>query len=172
MIVKSTTQVGNPVIRKISKPVLATSVIAEKIIKDLIDSMRYHGLVGMAAPQIGVNKRIFVTEIRKTKTRKQREIDPVRVFVNPEITYLSRKQELGYEGCGSVANAGLFGNVRRARSVVVEAFDEKGRKFKLRATGLLARIIQHEFDHLEGRIFLDRLSETKSIMSREEYVRR
>ena len=77
--------------------------------------MRYHGLVGMAAPQIGINQRIFVSEIRRTKTRKQQETDPVRVFINPKITNFSRGQEAGYEGCGSVAYAGLFGSVRRAR---------------------------------------------------------
>ena len=79
----------------------------------------------------------------------------------------SREQVLGYKGCGSVANAGLFGNVKRARSVIVEAFNENGQKFKLSANGLLARIIQHETDHLDGKIFLDRLTDMKSLMSRE-----
>jgi len=134
--------------------------------------MRYQGLVGMAAPQIGINRRIFVSEIRKTKTRTRSGIDPVRSFINPKIINSSRKQVVGYEGCGSVACSGLFGNVKRAQSLTIEAFDEKGKKFKLYASGLLARIIQHETDHLDGEVFLDRLSDTKSLMSREEYLRR
>jgi peptide deformylase len=174
MIIRKTTQVGNPIIRKKSLPVkgILNSKRIRKITKDLIDSMRYHGLVGMAAPQIGINQRIFVSEIRKTKVRKPNEIDPVRVFINPKIISLSRENVSGYEGCGSVANAGLFASVKRAKSVVVIATDEKGKKFKLRAGGLLARIIQHETDHLDGKVFLDRLTDTKSIMSREEYLKR
>ena len=174
MVIKKTTQVGTPVIRKKSLPVKAifNSRKIKKIVKDLIDSMRYHNLVGMAAPQIGINQRIFVSEIRETKLRKSNETDPVRVFINPKIISLSRELVFGYEGCGSVANAGLFGKVRRAQSVVVEAFDKKGGKFRLRASGLLARIIQHENDHLDGKVFLDRLSDMESIMSREEYLKR
>jgi peptide deformylase len=172
MVIKNTTQVGNPVIRRKSKLVSQFSRQTKAIVKNLTDSMRYHDLVGMAAPQIGINQRIFVSEIRKTPTRKQREADPIRVFINPKIVSFSRKQTFDYEGCGSVAHGGLFGNVKRAQSVVVEAFDEKGSKFKLRAVGLLARIIQHEADHLEGRVFLDRMSDMKSLMSREEYLRR
>jgi peptide deformylase len=174
MIVKRATQVGNPVIRKKSASVrgILSSKKIGKIVRNLIDSMRYHNLVGMAAPQIGINRRIFVSEIRKTKMRRSSGDDPIRVFINPKIVSSSRGQVLGYEGCGSVANAGLFGSVKRARSVTVEACNEKGRKFKLRANGLLARIIQHETDHLDGKIFLDRLVDTKSLMSREEYLRR
>jgi peptide deformylase len=172
MIIKSATQVGHPIIRKRSAPVAVSSKAKNGIIKNLIDSMRYHGLVGMAAPQIGINKRIFVTEIRKTKYRTQRELDPVRVFINPKIVSMSRKKAFGYEGCGSVDAGGLFGSVARAHAVVVKAFDSKGKKFTLRANGLLARIIQHEFDHLEGKVFLDRMMDMKSIMSRGEYLRK
>lgn len=172
MVIKHATQVGNPIIRTKSKSVVVSSKRNRIIVKNLIDSMRYHGLVGMAAPQIGINKRIFVSEIRKTKSRRPRQLDLVRVFINPKILNLSREKVFDYEGCGSVAVSGLFGSVKRSRSVVVEAFDEKGKKFKLRANGLLARIIQHEFDHLEGKVFLDRLLNMKSILSREEYLRR
>ncbi|MGB7957949.1 MAG: peptide deformylase [Minisyncoccia bacterium] len=174
MIVKNATQVGNPIIRKKSASVrgIPNSKKTGRIVRNLIDSMRYHNLVGMAAPQIGINQRIFVSEIRKTKMRRSTGDDPVRVFINPRIMSSSREQVLGYEGCGSVANAGLFGNVKRARSVIVEAFNENGQKFKLSANGLLARIIQHETDHLDGKIFLDRLTDMKSLMSREEYLKR
>ncbi len=172
MIIKNATQVGNPIIRRRSRAVIhVASPAARRIVRNLIDSMRHHGLVGMAAPQIGINKRIFVTEIRKTKTRKQNELDPVRIFINPQITNRSQKQDAGYEGCGSVANAGLFGKVNRSYSVTVVAFDERGKRFKIRATDFLARIIQHENDHLDGKIFLDRMTDMGSIMSREEYLR-
>lgn len=144
----------------------------KKIVTNLTDSMRHHELVGMAAPQIGVNLRIFVTEVRKTKTRIQKETDPLRVFINPKIVKFSKRVVAGYEGCGSVANAGLFGAVKRPAEVVVTAFDQEGKRFKLYGKGLLARIIQHETDHLNGIVFLDRVSDTKSLISREEYIKR
>jgi peptide deformylase len=171
MIVKHATQIGNPVIRRRSKVVPRVSAPEiKRIAKNLIDSLRYHGLVGMAAPQIGINLRIFVTEIRKTQTRNPKEADAARVFINPKIVKRSRAQEEDYEGCGSVAYAGLFASVARSRTVTVEAFNEKGKKFTLQAAGLLARVIQHENDHLDGIVFLDRLPDMESVTSREELI--
>ncbi|MES2437393.1 MAG: peptide deformylase [Patescibacteria group bacterium] len=170
MIVKHATQVGNPIIRSKAKSVKnITSKETKKIIKDLVDSMHYHALVGMAAPQIGKSLRVFVTEIRQTKNRKPKDLDPIRVFINPEITYYSKKVALGYEGCGSVASSELFGKVPRSESIVIKAYNEKGEPFEFTAQGLLARVIQHEQDHIEGKVFLDRITDTESFMSRNEY---
>jgi peptide deformylase len=174
MIIKQVTQIGNPVIRAIAKPVPAKnikSVATKKIVRDLIDSMRHHNLVGMAAPQIGIGQRIFVTELRATSTRRTGERDGVRVFINPRITTFSKRKTAGGEGCGSVAYAGLFANVLRPHGVTVTAFNEKGIKFTLSATGLLAKVIQHETDHLNGKVFLDRLPNMVGLMSREEYTK-
>jgi len=173
MIHKEATQVGHPVIRaKAKKVVDATSVEIQKNIEDLVDSMRHHELVGMAAPQIGVGVRVFVTEIRKTKLRKTEAdgVDGLRVFVNPKIISISKKMVEGWEGCGSVACAGLFGKVKRPEKVVVEALNEKGEKFTLAAHGLLARVIQHETDHLNGMLFVD-AANSKTFMSRSEYLK-
>ncbi len=170
MIIKNATQVGDPVIRAKAKIADLTNKREIKvIIKNLIDSMRHHGLVGMAAPQIGKSVRIFVTEIRKSKTRTE-ELDELRVFINPRIISLSTKMEKGWEGCGSVACAGLFGKVARPDSLVVEALNEYGEKFRLNAAGLLARIIQHETDHLNGVLFVD-TADSKTYMSRNEYLK-
>lgn len=173
MIIKNITQVGNPIIRAKSKPVKSIkSKGIKRIIKNIADSMRYANLVGMAAPQIGINKRIFLTEIRKTPTRKMKSTDALRVFINPRIVVSSKKTWSAYEGCGSVAKAGLLGKVRRPLSVTVKAYNQKGDPFELKAKGWLARIIQHEMDHLDGRVFLDRLTDTKSLMSTNEYIKR
>jgi peptide deformylase len=172
MIIKSVTQVGNPIIRKKSKNVkLIVSPLVKKIIKDLKDSMRDSNLVGMAAPQIGHNLRIFVTEIRNTTLRKTKELDKLRVFINPKIVDVSNKKILGYEGCGSVAFSGIFGKVSRFTQITVIAYDENNKKFQYTAKGLLARVIQHEFDHLEGIVFLDKVIDKKSLMSKEEYIK-
>ncbi|MFA6422346.1 MAG: peptide deformylase [Candidatus Buchananbacteria bacterium] len=172
MIIRSVTQVGNPVIRKKSQKVDSVkSPEVKKIIKDLVDTMRSANLVGMAAPQIGVNLRIFVTGIRETVYRKTDNTESVRVFINPKIISKSKKQVLGFEGCGSVASAGIFSKVSRSSQITVEAFSEKNEKFVVKAKGLLARVIQHEYDHLEGVVFLDK-ADKKSLMSREEYLKR
>ncbi|MFZ2187776.1 MAG: peptide deformylase [Candidatus Moraniibacteriota bacterium] len=172
MIIKSVTQVGNPIIRKKSKKVTSvTSPETKKIIKDLTDSMRHANLVGMAAPQIGQSVRIFVTEIRNTTFRKTNGTDELRVFINPRIIDVSKKQVSGYEGCGSVVSANIFGKVPRPYQITVEALDKENKKFVFTAKGLLARVIQHELDHLEGIVFLDKVVNKKSLMSREEYIK-
>ena len=168
MAIRPATQIGDPAIRARSLVVASpSSPSAKKIVRDLVDSMRSNNLVGMAAPQIGVNKRIFVTEIRQTRTRNPKSEDPVRVFINPRIAAVSERQAIDYEGCGSVSYGGLFGAVRRPYSVKVTAYGLNGKKFTLRAEGLLARIIQHETDHLNGVVFLDRMKDMRSLIDRE-----
>ncbi len=171
MTVKKVSQVGNPVIRAKAKPHADPSLKeAHKIVKNLIDSMRHHGLVGIAAPQIGKGVRIFVSEIRKTKLRKASQLDPLKVFINPQVLLASKKQEKDWEGCGSVAASGLFGKVTRAHSVKVRAQDSDGKTFTFEASGLLARIIQHEMDHLNGKVFTD-MADPSTYMSRNEYLK-
>ena len=132
--------------------------------------MRFEDLVGIAAPQIGENVRIFVTEVRETKYRKE-GADKLRVFINPKIINVSEETNEDYEGCGSVASAQLFAPVRRPEEITVEAIDESGNTFTYTAKGLLARVIQHEIDHLDGILFSEKISNLKKIMSREEYIK-
>lgn len=165
------TQVGNPLIRSSSKDVInSKNKIVQKLVHDLTDSMRHHELVGMAAPQIGKSIRVFVTEIRKTKLRKSQDVDKLRVFINPKIIRRSKEKVKGWEGCGSVASAQLFGMVSRPKSITVRALDENGNSFTLEATGLLARVIQHEFDHIDGVVFTDK-ADVSTFMSRNEYLK-
>ncbi len=156
---KKTTQVGNKLIRSKAKRVSnVRSKATQKIIKDLVDSMRHHELVGMAAPQIGEDVRIFVSEIRKTRLRKKqsiKNINKLRVYINPEIAWSSKDKVSDWEGCGSVAFANLFGKVKRSKKVTIRALDGSGSEFTIKADNLLARIIQHEMDHLSGTIFTD-----------------
>lgn len=133
--------------------------------------MRHHGLVGMAAPQIGSDLRIFISEVRLTQFRRDRKkLDPLKVFINPKITSLSRKHVSDIEGCGSVANANLFAQVKRPETITVVAMDAQGKEFELKAKGLLARIIQHEMDHINGIVFTDK-ADPKTYMSGEEYLK-
>lgn len=171
MIIKEVTQVGNSILKSKAKFVSSIgSKETQEVVTNLIDSMHYHDLVGMATSQIGEKLRIFVTELRKTKFRDE-DVDQFRVYINPKITWFSKKQVVIYEGCGSVAYGNLFGPVRRPEKIEVEAFDEKGKSFKLRAGGLLSRVIQHEYDHLEGVEFTEKITDMQKIMSRGEYLK-
>jgi peptide deformylase len=170
MIIKNITQAGNPILRK--KAGLVKNLKSQKIkntIEDLTDTMRSGALIGIAAPQIGRSLRIFITEIRKTANRKIKDKDELRIFINPKIIKCSKKTNVEYEGCGSVGNAHIFGPVKRADEVIIEAQNEKGEKFVLKVQNLLARVIQHEFDHINGILFTDKISDYKKIMSRNEY---
>lgn len=173
MSVRKPVQVGSPVIRAKARSVASvTTKQVQKTIDDLVDSMRDAELVGMAAPQIGVGLRIFVTEIRKTKFRKlDGDTDPLRVFINPRIVQKTKRVVSGFEGCGSVAHTDLFGLVPRADGVTVSALDQNGFPFTLTTKGLLARVIQHELDHLDGKVFLDRVTDTRSLRSSDVHVK-
>lgn len=171
MIIKNISQIGNKNLRKKSVFVLdVNSKKVKSIIKDLVDSLRYHNIIGIAAPQINKNIRIFISEIKKTPSRNPKNTDKLRVYINPKIIWKSKKEVIGYEGCGSVAYKKLFGPVKRPLKVIVEAIDRDGKEFSLKASGLLSRVIQHEYDHLGGILFTDKLTDVKKILSREEYL--
>ncbi|MCK5510664.1 peptide deformylase [Candidatus Parcubacteria bacterium] len=169
MIIKDIVQIGNPLLNKKSKFVADIDAKeTQRVIKNLVDSVRYHDLIGIAASQIGEKLRIFVTEVRKTKYRNI-EKDKLRVYINPKIVWFSRKRIAIYEGCGSVAYAKLFAPVKRPEKIIVKAYDEKGNKFRLKAEGFLGRVIQHEYDHLNGIEFTEKITDMRKIMSLEEY---
>lgn len=172
MAVRKVIQAGNHSLREKSKTVSDIgSEKVQKIIQDLIDSMRKNQSVGIASPQIGKELRIFASEIRKTKYRSPSSTNRLKIYINPKIIKLSRQETVGYEGCFSVAHAQFFGPVKRPSGVTVEAFDRNGRKFSLEAKDLLARVIQHEYDHLEGILFTDKIDDWKKVMSYEEYIK-
>jgi peptide deformylase len=116
----------------------------------MIDALHKQRGVGLAGPQIGLMKRIFVIHI---------EGDEPRVFINPSIIATSQETIKCEEGCLSIP--GVWADVVRPRAVRVQAWNEKGRPFTIETEGILARVILHEYDHLEGVLFIDRLSPRK-----------
>lgn len=121
----------------------------KKLVKELRDTLKKtpNG-IGLAAPQIGISKRVFVIHEHIAE-----EFGVSDVFVNPRITDKSKKELELEEGCLSIPN--VYGFVKRSKRLKVEAEDEKGKKFKIKAERLLAHIIQHETDHLRGVLFID-----------------
>lgn len=131
--------------------------------------MNEAGLIGIAAPQIGANYRLFITEPRETESRPADQADEFRVFINPEIVAASEKEIIIFEGCGSVLNGQLFGPVSRPQWITIQARDETGKLFNFTADGILGRVIQHEYDHLIGIEFTEKISDYKQLMTIDHY---
>jgi peptide deformylase len=134
----------------------------KKLIDDMVETMYAAPGIGLAATQVDVHKQIIVIDVSEDKS-------DLRVFINPEIT---RREGLAMnqEGCLSVP--GIYDNVERADSVTVTALDRNGSRFTLNASGLLATCIQHEMDHLVGKVFVEYLSELKQNRVRTKLKKR
>lgn len=141
-VVKYPADVLREVARPIDKPNSSTRALVDKM-KDAM--FKAHG-VGLAAPQMGVSERVIIYKLPEEK-------EPLRVIVNPKIISLKGEQ-IGPEGCLSIPT--LQGDVKRANEVIVKGMDMIGRPFKRRASAFEARVIQHEVDHLDGILFIDR----------------
>ncbi|MDR0387213.1 MAG: peptide deformylase [Treponema sp.] len=141
---------GNELLRQKAETIRPIDASYRKIAGDMIEALHEGRGVGLAGPQIGLMKRIFVVHV---------EGDEPRVFINPSIIETSRDMVKCEEGCLSIP--GLWADVIRPSAVRVQAWNEKGRPFTLEAGGILARVILHEYDHLEGILFIDRISEPK-----------
>jgi len=127
----------------------------KKIVKDLRQAIKTYKVdgftaVAIAAPQIGVSKRVFIIEDQS----KDADPLPTVIAINPRFTKISKKTRVAGEGCLSIPDQ--YGLVRRATNVTLEAYDETGTKYTRGAGGLLAQIMQHEYDHLDGILFIDR----------------
>ena len=133
-----------------------------KLLEDMIETMYAAPGVGLAAGQVDVHRQIIVIDVSEDRS-------DLRVFINPEVT---RREGLvvNQEGCLSVP--GIYDNVERAESVTVTALDRNGARFTLNASGLLAACIQHEMDHLQGRMFVERLSDLKQNRIRAKLKKR
>lgn len=137
---------GEDVLRKKAEEVEEINQEILELIEDMVDTMADSKGVGLAAPQIGVDKRIFVVDVGDGIIRK---------VVNPVLEY-SEETEENEEGCLSIP--GIYRGVRRAKYVKITYLNEKGEKIEETAEGLLSRAFQHEFDHLEGILFTDKVS--------------
>jgi peptide deformylase len=141
----------DPRLRKIATAVAAVTPEIQKLVRDMAETMYAAPGVGLAATQVDVHKRVIVIDTSESR-------DDLRVFINPEIVGVRGEAERE-EGCLSVP--GYYDKVTRAATIVVRAQDELGNRFELEADGLLAVCVQHEMDHLLGKVFVDHLSPLK-----------
>ena len=152
MTIRKLTHFPEEVLRKEAAPVETFDDSLQSLIEDMIETMREAPGVGLAAPQIGVPKRVIVVEFGSEDDETLPK--QLYVMVNPEIENLSEKTVTGIEGCLSVP--GVVGEVDRAEVVTVRGQDASGKKIRIRAQGWLARIFQHEIDHINGVLYTDR----------------
>jgi len=167
MSILKVSRLGHPVLRMESKRV-SPETLASPVIQTLIDNMmetmvEYYG-VGLAAPQVHESLAIAVIE-----SHGARGDIPMTVIVNPEVTVLDEELIEDWEGCLSIPD--FRGRVPRWRKLRVDALDRKGRKIQITAEGFFARVIQHEFDHLMGGVYLDRMPNLKTLSHLAEFQR-
>ncbi|RFB68094.1 MULTISPECIES: peptide deformylase [unclassified Herbaspirillum] len=142
----------DPRLHKVAKPVTVFDERLKKLVADMAETMYDAPGVGLAATQIDVHEQVLVIDVSDTNNE-------LRVFINPEITWSSDEKQVYDEGCLSVP--GIYDGVERPARVKARAFDADGKQFEVEADGLLAVCIQHEMDHLKGKVFVEYLSPLK-----------
>jgi peptide deformylase len=171
MSILKVSRLGHPVLREKARP-LTPAFLAKSATQTLIDNMietmfEYHG-VGLAAPQVHESLLLAVIESQGERGRI-----PLTVLVNPVVTVLGENPESDkvedWEGCLSIPE--LRGRVPRYRKLQVEALDRRGSKLKFVAEGFFARVVQHEYDHLMGHVYLDRMSDLQTLTHLDEMKR-
>lgn len=146
----------HPALRWKSKPILAIDAALRSVVDEMFELMYSTKGIGLAANQVALPYRLFVVNVTGEKAEKDQEF----VFINPEIVRRKGSEE-GEEGCLSIPD--LYLPVRRAEQIIVRAFDLSGEEFEMRLDELPARVIQHEFDHLDGVLFTDRVSDSAKL---------
>ncbi len=165
-------RLGHPVLRQKAKPVplqKISSPVIQNFIRNLIQTMQEYDGVGIAAPQVHVSVQIAVIGVDGNRRYPKAPKIPLIVLINPKVKPLSSQKDLDWEGCLSVD--GFRGLVPRWHSVEVEAYNPKGEKIHLKAIGFFARVVQHEWDHLRGRVYLDRMRDLSTLTHLTEYAR-
>jgi peptide deformylase len=163
---------GNPILRKKSrflKPEELADPKMQTFIDDMVETMREYDGVGLAAPQVHQNISLIVFELVGNPRDKESVNVPLSILANVKITWSAKERDTDWEGCLSVPD--LRGQVARPNAIDVEAIDRYGKPVKLRAEGFHARVIQHENDHCEGKVFLDRMENLSTLTFLREFER-
>ena len=173
MAVRKIIRMGHPTLRKTALPLDPAEIGSddfERLIDDMIDTLHDYGGIGLAAPQIDVGLRIAIVELPGGPSRYgELESMPLSVFVNPVIEPLDGPDAGYWEGCLSIP--GMRGFVERPQAIRVTALDRAGNPVALEPRGFLATVFQHEFDHLDGTLYIDRLKHPSMLTFDDEFER-
>jgi peptide deformylase len=167
MSILKVARMGHPVLRRPARPLEAAELRTQRIqqlIDDMIETMVEYQGIGLAAPQVHESIRLFVAGARETEAGF-----PLTVLVNPKIEVIGPDVVEDWEGCLSIPD--VRGKVPRARQIHVRALDREGRKVDLKTSNYTARVIQHETDHLDGVLFLDRMKSFETLTFLDEFSR-
>src|SRR5262245_25175711 len=171
MAILKVARIGHPVVRTPARPLTpgaTRSAEIQRLIDDMEVTMHEYDGVGLAGPQVHVGLRLAVLEVPASDERAQDAV-PFTVLVNPVVTPLGDEKVLGWEGCLSIPD--LRGVVPRFARVRLEALDRDGQPYTVEASGFHARVIQHECDHLDGGVYLDRMTDIKTLSFLSEFGR-
>jgi peptide deformylase len=172
MSILKVARIGNPIVRAAASPVAEKAIRSadiQRLIDDMIETMHEYDGVGLAAPQIHVGLRLAVIEVPSEDERAETAV-PLMVVINPVVTPLGDETAVGWEGCLSIPD--LRGEVPRFMRLRLDARDRDGKAYAVEATGFFARVIQHECDHLDGSVYLDRMQGMRSLSFQRELDRR
>jgi len=172
MSILKVARLGHPVLRQVSANLPERelqSAAMQKLIDDMIETMKEYDGVGLAADQVHESKQVAVLEVANNPRYPNKPDVPLTVLVNPRVTPLSDALEEDWEGCLSIPD--LRGRVPRYTSVRVQAWDRNGQELDYVATGFHARVIQHEFDHLNGKLYVDRMRDLTTLSFLQEFAR-
>ena len=170
MAILKVANLGNPILRIPSEPVKNIQAPEiQRLIDDMIETMREYRGVGLAAPQVHGSLQIAVIEAEEDRNARGGSSRPLTVLVNPRIVPLTDQMVEDWEGCLSLPD--LRGKVPRYTEIEVQAHDRRGRPVHLRVNDFFARAIQHECDHLNGIVFLDRMKSFEALTYPAEYAR-
>jgi peptide deformylase len=158
MAVRPIVLASDPILRKKSKKVKNFGKALQELIDDMVETMHATNGIGLAAPQVGVLERVIIVQLPEDEEDSQS--GKLFVLCNPQIIRADGEEE-GEEGC--LCLPGYVGDVKRATLVTVKAQDRRGKKVRIKARGLLARVFQHEVDHLDGILFIDRVESPDKI---------
>jgi peptide deformylase len=159
MAVRPIVQADNPILRQKSKKVKRFGRALQNLVDDMVETMHAVNGLGLAAPQIGVSQQVIVVQLPEDEEDPQS--GKLYVLCNPEIVRTVGEEEESEEGCLSVP--GFVGDARRATVVTVKGLDRHGKKIRIKAEGLLARAFQHEIDHINGILYIDRVDSPQKI---------
>lgn len=154
MALREIVTIPAPVLRRKARKVTDFGPELQQLVDDMIETMRQAPGVGLAAPQVNVSQRVIVVEYGEEDEEGEQKTPPkLYALVNPQIARISKEREVGTEGCLSIP--GIIGDVDRPVGIVLRGQNRHGQPVRLKADGWLARIFQHEIDHLEGVLFTD-----------------
>jgi peptide deformylase len=172
MSILKVARLGHPLLRQVTANLPQRelqSAAMQKFIDDMIETMKEYDGVGLAADQVHESKQVAVLEVANNPRYPNKPDVPLTVLVNPKVTPLSDALEEDWEGCLSIPD--LRGKVPRYTSVRVQAWDLNGQELDYVATGFHARVIQHEFDHLNGKLYVDRMRDLTTLSFLQEFAR-